>query len=80
MLAGLRLALGVALTGLVAAEFVASQEGLGARIWRFWQLYRLPEMWAYIVVVALIGIVLQFGLLELQRRLLSWEEEVDLLR
>jgi ABC-type nitrate/sulfonate/bicarbonate transport system permease component len=37
-------------------------------------------MWAYIVVVALIGIVLQFGLLELQRRLLSWEEEVDLLR
>lgn len=80
MLAGLRLALGVALTGLVAAEFVASQEGLGARIWRFWQLYRLPEMWAYIVVVALIGIVLQFGLLEIQRRLLSWDEEVDLLR
>jgi NitT/TauT family transport system permease protein len=79
MLAGLRLALGVALTGLVAAEFVASQDGLGARIWRFWQLYRLPEMWAYIVVVALIGIVLQFGLLALQRRLLGWDEEVDLL-
>lgn len=80
MLAGLRLALGVALTGLVAAEFVASQTGLGARIWRFWQLYRIPEMWAYIVVVAAIGILLQFGLVELQRRLLSWDEEVDLLR
>lgn len=80
MLAGLRLALGVALTGLVASEFVASQEGLGARIWRFWQLYRLPEMWAYIVVVAAIGIVLQFGLLALQRRLLAWDEEVDLMK
>lgn len=80
MLAGLRLALGVALTGLVAAEFVASQEGLGARVWRFWQLYRLPEMWAYIVITSFIGIVLQFGLLEIQRRLLAWDEEVDLLR
>lgn len=80
MLAGLRLALGVALTGLVAAEFVASQTGLGARIWRFWQLYRIEEMWAYIVIVSLIGIVLQFGLVELQRRLLSWDEEVDLLQ
>ncbi|MGH3116959.1 MAG: ABC transporter permease [Gaiellales bacterium] len=80
MLAGLRLALGVALTGLVAAEFVASQEGLGAQIWRFWQLYRLTEMWAYILVVSFIGIVLQFGLIALQRKLLAWEEEVDLLR
>lgn len=80
MLAGLRLSLGVALTGLVAAEFVASQEGLGAQIWRLWQLYRLPEMWAYIMVVSLIGIVLQFGLMALQRKLLAWEEEVDLLK
>ena len=78
--AGLRLSLGVALTGEVAAEFVAANNGIGAEIWRYWQIYRIEEMYAYIVVISAIGVGLSFGLLEIQRRLLSWDEGVDLMK
>jgi NitT/TauT family transport system permease protein len=80
MFAGLRLALGVALTGEVAAEFVAANTGLGAQIWLYWQIFRIDEMYSNIVVVAGIGIILSFGLLEIQRRALAWAEDIDILR
>ncbi len=80
MFAGLRLSLGLALTGEVAAEFVAATTGIGAEIWRYWQIYRIEEMWASIVIVSAVGVVLSFGLLEIQRRLLAWDEDIDLLR
>ncbi len=80
MFAGLRLALGVALTGEVAAEFVAATTGLGAEIWHFWQIYRIVEMYGFILVVAVIGILLAYGLLEIQRRALSWAEDIDIMR
>ena len=76
--AGLRLALGVALTGEVAAEFVAASTGLGAEIWHYWQIYRIEEMYSFIVVVAATGIILAYGLLEIQRWALSWAEEIDI--
>jgi NitT/TauT family transport system permease protein len=78
MFAGLRLSLGLALTGEVAAEFVAASNGIGAEIWRYWQIYRIKEMYANITVISLIGIGLSFGLLEIQKRLLSWEDQVEL--
>ena len=37
-------------------------------------------MYANIVVVSTIGIVLSFTLLRIQRRLLSWDEGVELMR
>ena len=80
MFAGLRLSLGVALTGEVAAEFVAASTGIGAEIWRYWQIYRIEEMYACIVVISAVGVILSFGLLEIQRRLLSWDEGVDLMK
>lgn len=80
MFAGLRLSLGLALTGEVAAEFVAATNGIGAEIWRSWQIYRIDEMYANIVVISAVGVVLSFILLEIQRRLLSWDEGIDLTR
>ena len=79
MFAGLRLSLGLALTGEVAAEFVAASNGIGAEIWRSWQIYNIEEMYANIVVISGVGVVLSFTLLEIQRRLLSWDEGVELM-
>jgi NitT/TauT family transport system permease protein len=78
MFAGLRLSLGVALTGEVAAEFVAATNGVGAEIWRSWQIYRIDEMYANIVAISAVGVILSYVLLEVQRRLLSWDEGVEL--
>ncbi len=78
MFAGLRLSLGLALTGEVAAEFVAASNGVGAEIWRSWQIYRIDEMYANIVAISAVGVILSYVLLEVQRRLLSWDEGVEL--
>lgn len=80
MFAGLRLSLGLALTGEVAAEFVAATNGIGAEIWRYWQIYRIEEMYAYIVIIAATGVLLSFGLQAVQTRLLSWDEQADHLK
>jgi NitT/TauT family transport system permease protein len=74
MFAGLRLSLG----GEVAAEFVAATNGVGAEIWRSWQIYRIDEMYANIVAISAVGVILSYVLLEVQRRLLSWDEGVEL--
>lgn len=78
MFAGLRLSLGLALTGEVAAEFVAASNGIGAEIWRSWQIYRIDEMYANIVAISAVGVIFSFVLLEVQRRLLSWDEGIEL--
>jgi NitT/TauT family transport system permease protein len=78
MFAGLRLSLGLALTGEVAAEFVAASNGIGAEIWRSWQIYRIDEMYANIVAISAVGVILSFVLLEVQRRLLSWDDGIEL--
>jgi len=78
MFAGLRLSLGLALTGEVAAEFVAASNGIGAEIWRSWQIYRIDAMYANIFAISAVGVVFSFVLLEVQRRLLSWDEGIEL--
>ncbi len=78
MFAGLRLSLGLALTGEVAAEFVAASNGIGAEIWRSWQIYRIDAMYANIVAISAVGVVFSYVLLEVQRRLLSWDEGIEL--
>ena len=78
MFAGLRLSLGLALTGEVAAEFVAASNGIGAEIWRSWQIYRIDAMYANIFAISAVGVLFSYVLLEVQRRLLSWDEGVEL--
>ncbi len=74
--AGLRLAAGAALLGVVVGEFVASGDGIGAKTWRYWQIYQIDRMYATLVVIASLGlIVTQTGLL-IQRRFFGWHEQI----
>ncbi len=57
ILSGLRLALGRALVGAIAAELVASTAGLGWLIARYGGTFQTDKMLAVILVVALIGVV-----------------------
>jgi ABC-type nitrate/sulfonate/bicarbonate transport system permease component len=74
--AGLRLSAGAALLGVVVGEFVASGDGIGAKTWRYWQIYQIDRMYATLVVIAALGlIVTQFGLF-IQRRFFGWHEQI----
>lgn len=69
---GLRVAMGVALIIIVGTEFLASNTGLGAFIWRSYQIFDFPSMYAGIVAVTVLGVVLNGALLGLERLCLPW--------
>lgn len=70
--AGLTIALAVSLTLMVVSELSVATDGIGYQIQRATQLYAMTDMWAGIVLIALLGIVLNalFNLVE--RRVLRW--------
>lgn len=69
---GLRVALGFALIVIVGTEFLAANDGLGARIWQSYQIFDFPSMYGGIVAVTLLGVVLAWALLAVERVALPW--------
>lgn len=72
---GLRLALGTSLLIIVAAEFVAAKQGIGYLIWLSWSTLSVGEMYAGLVVIAILGLLFTTGLERLGKRLMPWAEE-----
>lgn len=72
VITGLRLAWGISLLMIVAAEFVAAKSGLGYLIWQSWQTFAVEQMYVGIVTISLLG-YLSFVLLdEVAKLLLPW--------
>lgn len=71
---GLRLALGNSLLIIIAAEFVAADQGLGYLIWISWSTMATGHMYAGLVVIAVLGLLFTNGLDFLGRRLMPWLE------
>jgi ABC-type nitrate/sulfonate/bicarbonate transport system permease component len=70
--AGVKVSAGVAMVVLVLVEFVASADGIGHFILESQRRFRLLDMWAGVVLLAILGYCF-FGVLELfERRLLTW--------
>lgn len=72
---GLRIAMGFALIVIVGTEFLASNDGLGARIWQSYQIFDFPSMYAGIVAVTLLGVVFNLALLVVERIALPWARQ-----
>ncbi|MFD3684026.1 ABC transporter permease [Nocardiopsis sp. NPDC058631] len=72
IMAGLRLALALAIILMVISEMFASSSGLGFAIVQFQRTFAIPEMWAGMVLLGLIGFALS-ALFELaEGRVLGW--------
>jgi NitT/TauT family transport system permease protein len=74
---GLRLGFGVSLLVIVAAEFVSARAGIGYLIWISWSTLSLGEMYAGIVVIAILGLLSTAGLEQLGRRVMPWAESAQ---
>lgn len=74
---GLRLSLGVSLLIIVAAEFVASNEGIGWLIWISWSTLSVAEMYAGLVIIAVLGIAFTSGLVRLGRAIMPWSQDIQ---
>lgn len=74
--AGLRTSLALALILMVVSEMVASTNGIGFFVLQSQSTFDIPEMWAGIVLLGLLGYVLNAGFLVIERRALRWHRGV----
>jgi NitT/TauT family transport system permease protein len=72
---GIRVSAAIALLVCVTAEFLIGTGGVGTYMERQQIANRLPEMYAAVILVGLIGYLMNVGLRVLQRRTLFWAGE-----
>ena len=71
--AGVRLGLGVSIILVVAAEMVVGKVGLGARLYLAGQVLETEQVFAVLIVLALLGIVITKLQDAIDRRLSHWQ-------
>jgi ABC-type nitrate/sulfonate/bicarbonate transport system permease component len=71
--AGVRLGLGVSIILVVAAEMVVGKVGLGARLYLAGQVLETEQVFAVLIVLALLGIVITKSQDAIDRRLSHWQ-------
>jgi NitT/TauT family transport system permease protein len=72
MFAGLKTAAGLALVGAVVGEFISAQRGLGVLVQQFSSQLAIPDAFAVILMLMILGLVL-YGLMEwLERTTVFW--------
>lgn len=73
--AGLRISVGLALLMTVLSEMLAGTGGLGAVILENQRSFRIRQMYAWLVLLAVIGLVINWGMASAERRLAPWLEK-----
>lgn len=73
--AGLRIAAGLSLLVLVAAEMVGAQYGLGAMLLKYSSLMLTTYVLVGVIVLMILGMVITKGLALLEDRLLPWKSQ-----
>lgn len=73
IVAGARLAIGRGIVGIIVGEFYAASEGIGFAISRFGDTYRLPEMFATILLLMIVAVLFTECLRKLENILAPWK-------
>ena len=75
---GVRLAGAYCITALVAAEMIGAHSGLGFLTLNSQETFQIPTMYAGIFLLAVLGLLLNYLLALLERRLLRWRHGLSL--
>lgn len=78
VMVGIRLAFAASWAAIVAAELIGSPSGLGFAIEWYRQLLMTPKVFAFILVIGVVGYLCDLGLRSLQRLLTPWSEGTGL--
>jgi NitT/TauT family transport system permease protein len=73
MMTGIRLAASLTLLMLVAAEMLGANSGLGFFIMTSQYNFKIPEMYAGILLTAILGLIFNYGLVFVERTLVPWK-------
>jgi len=66
--AGLKLGAALSVTGTIVAELLTLRRGLGARVWEAGRFVRTAELFAYLAIIAVFGVVFYGAVVLLERR------------
>lgn len=72
IMAGIRLAVGLGVIGIIVAEFFTSMRGLGGLIEIYANQFATAKMFVPLIVVAVLSIALTQGVMLVERRLTGW--------
>lgn len=75
---GIRLAGTYCITALVAAEMIGAHSGLGFLTLNSQEVFQIPTMYAGILLLALLGLALNYVLALIERRLTRWRRGLTL--
>ena len=78
VMVGIRLAFAGSWAAIVAAELIGSPSGLGFAIEWYRQLLMTPKVFAFIMIIGVVGYLCDVGLRKLQRVLTPWSEGTEL--
>ena len=73
VLAGFRLGLAHALTGVVVAELVAAQAGIGLMMATAGATFQTARVFVGLVIIATTGVLITFGFSQIEKRFQSWK-------
>lgn len=71
---GLRLGGSFAFLVLVGAEMIGADAGIGYLVISSQQLFKIPDMFAALVVLGVIGLAINYGLIAGERRISKWRQ------
>lgn len=73
---GIRMSAGFAFFMLIGAEMIGAHSGLGYLIIQSEAVFNMQRMYASIVSVALLGITINYIMLKIERKAMSWKEDI----
>lgn len=76
--AGLKAGLTFSLIGAIVGEFVGASQGLGYLLNTYAYQLKVPQVWAVMVVLALLGVVLYWAIDLADRKIVYWNQDRDL--
>ncbi len=77
IISGARLSAKTAVMVVIAAEMLAAKSGLGYFVQNSQLMYRIPEMYAGILTLAVIGLSLNYLLVWLEKKATYWKGDID---
>jgi NitT/TauT family transport system permease protein len=73
---GIRLSATTSILILTAAEMMGASKGLGFLLFDAEVKYQVPKMYASIIAMAIIGLIINYSLQAIEKRVNRWKEEV----
>jgi NitT/TauT family transport system permease protein len=61
---------------LIGAEMIGATSGLGFMIMQAQMVMQIPRMWVGIVTVAILGILINYVIVLIEKRMTGWKEEI----